>query len=298
MQIDESSMAAPAQQARTRNFTAEEDLLLCKAYINVSQDPIKGNDQKANTFWDAVTASFKSMLKKYSARASDPRLQQSLWNRFKRRIQKDVIAFNAIRKSLQVQSGESDEDFTNRAKVRFSEKYHGRAFQFFHCLEVLSAMPVFSIEDTEIIESSEVAANNSVYSFTKQDRPQGNKAAKNEAKQALIKENYQAKKIKVLHGLNAAMEKVAASSKMLATSVKEANDKDYFVNLARLYKDMGDDGAAKEAVEALKALAPKPKSEVAVASSGDPIPSAIEVGGGDSGGVDDGDDESATSYDL
>ena len=40
--------------AKLRNFTKEEDLLLSRAYVRVSLDPIRGNDQKSQDFWTHV----------------------------------------------------------------------------------------------------------------------------------------------------------------------------------------------------------------------------------------------------
>jgi hypothetical protein len=37
--------------AKLRNFTKEEDLFLSRAYVRVSLDPIRGNDQKSQDFW-------------------------------------------------------------------------------------------------------------------------------------------------------------------------------------------------------------------------------------------------------
>ena len=43
------------------NFSKEEDLFLSRAYVNVSQDPIKGNDRKAATFWGVVKDKFNAL---------------------------------------------------------------------------------------------------------------------------------------------------------------------------------------------------------------------------------------------
>ncbi len=43
---------------RAPNFTAVEDLVLCRAYTAVSKDPTVGTDQSAETFWKKVYESF------------------------------------------------------------------------------------------------------------------------------------------------------------------------------------------------------------------------------------------------
>jgi hypothetical protein len=40
-------------------FTVEEDLLLVSAWLNISMDPIVGNQQKHNTYWDKIYEYFE-----------------------------------------------------------------------------------------------------------------------------------------------------------------------------------------------------------------------------------------------
>ncbi|KAI7868401.1 uncharacterized protein EV154DRAFT_531289, partial [Mucor mucedo] len=41
------------KRARGNNWTFEEDTQLCKSWVEVSTNPIKGNDQKSPDFWKA-----------------------------------------------------------------------------------------------------------------------------------------------------------------------------------------------------------------------------------------------------
>ncbi|KAL6225194.1 hypothetical protein ACLB2K_004045 [Fragaria x ananassa] len=43
------------QSFRTSNFSTDEDRLLISEWLNTSQDPIKGSEQKRNQFWKRVT---------------------------------------------------------------------------------------------------------------------------------------------------------------------------------------------------------------------------------------------------
>ena len=45
--------------ARGVKFTVEEDLLLVSAWLNISMDPIVGNQQKRNTYWDNICEYFE-----------------------------------------------------------------------------------------------------------------------------------------------------------------------------------------------------------------------------------------------
>ena len=52
---------------RAPNFTTVEDLVLCKSYAAVSEDPTVGTDQTAETFWGKVFESFV-LLSAYESR--------------------------------------------------------------------------------------------------------------------------------------------------------------------------------------------------------------------------------------
>jgi hypothetical protein len=56
------SPAAKAKKKREPNYTDVEDLALCKAYANVSTDPIHGTHQKGSTFWNAIKAKYDIFL--------------------------------------------------------------------------------------------------------------------------------------------------------------------------------------------------------------------------------------------
>jgi len=42
------------KSTKKTNFSIEEDILLVKAWISTSIDPIQGTDQKGNKFWDKI----------------------------------------------------------------------------------------------------------------------------------------------------------------------------------------------------------------------------------------------------
>ena len=47
------------KSTRGLKFTVEEDLLLVSAWLNISMDPIVGNQQKRNTYWDNICEYFE-----------------------------------------------------------------------------------------------------------------------------------------------------------------------------------------------------------------------------------------------
>ena len=56
------------QRRRTKNFTADEDILLISAYLNISTDAIQGNEQKSVTYWERVHRYFHEHKKFASTR--------------------------------------------------------------------------------------------------------------------------------------------------------------------------------------------------------------------------------------
>ncbi len=51
----------------TINFSIEKDIVLCKASVKKSQNPIKGNNQKGKLFWKNIFAVFYQFLKEDKA---------------------------------------------------------------------------------------------------------------------------------------------------------------------------------------------------------------------------------------
>jgi hypothetical protein len=49
--------------SKASNFVAVEDVALCKAYVNVTLNPITGVGQKAYSFWDHIHRKYCLLLK-------------------------------------------------------------------------------------------------------------------------------------------------------------------------------------------------------------------------------------------
>ena len=138
-----------ANMTRPKNFSSPEDVILSTAYVNTSLDPIKGNDQKGGDFWYEVTEKYNSMIQEDESGIKGllVRDTSSLYNCFKRQIQKDVVEFNGFLKyaTANRKSGASDKDvFDNASDRMFDAK--GKNFRFVPCLEVLKQMPIFCID--------------------------------------------------------------------------------------------------------------------------------------------------------
>jgi hypothetical protein len=80
---------------KAKNFSSNEDVALCKAFVKVSSDPREGVGQKAVVFWNKVKIAFDIHIVEDEA-GNKGRDSEALMNRFKRHIQKQTNSFNAI----------------------------------------------------------------------------------------------------------------------------------------------------------------------------------------------------------
>jgi No apical meristem-associated C-terminal domain len=148
-----------AQKFRTK-FTEEEDLLICKAWVNASQNPVLGNNQTGDDFWKTVLGGYNELLERLGTQPGPPpkvRKANSLLDRFQRHIQKAVNKFNACwiqRKRLNI-SGTTDNDIVNMALEDYKVQNEGHEFKWVHCLEVLRESPKFSVDNWEDDEDEE-----------------------------------------------------------------------------------------------------------------------------------------------
>jgi hypothetical protein len=93
-----SSNGRPSKAA---NFVAVEDVALCKAYVNVSLNPIDGVGQKPSAFWDHIHRKYCLLLKQDNpSEALLDRDSESLKNRFQHKIQKKMNVYSKYYKQV------------------------------------------------------------------------------------------------------------------------------------------------------------------------------------------------------
>jgi len=103
-------------------WTDEERVALCKAYLSTSLDPIKEGDQSGPTFWASVVAAWKGLLagrpgvRRHTERGVGGVQKQCDKNR------NDVNAFGShymAVKRMELTGNPSDEDMISAAMARF-----------------------------------------------------------------------------------------------------------------------------------------------------------------------------------
>ncbi|MGL5935466.1 MAG: hypothetical protein ACRCZI_07560, partial [Cetobacterium sp.] len=128
------------------HFSPYEDVLLCKAFISTSEDPIVGTDQTKEALYDRVHLKYNELL---VAENADPKYRRdrkpvSCYNRLKRKILPDITLFNPIyRKVIEKnESGKTMEDKMNDALDNYHQEF-GSCFKYHHCLEIIWQIPLY-----------------------------------------------------------------------------------------------------------------------------------------------------------
>ncbi|XP_028054603.1 glutathione S-transferase T3-like [Camellia sinensis] len=140
-QGDQSSPISPQIETtkkpqRGGNFTTEEDSMLISAWLNISLDPVQGNEQKSKAYWLRVWEYFHQ-YKTFSSNRS----QTSLMNRWSA-IQLATNKFSGCFAQIQRlnQSGKTEKDKILDAKKLYKELYKS-SFPFEHCWHELRDQP-------------------------------------------------------------------------------------------------------------------------------------------------------------
>lgn len=264
---------------KLRNFTKEEHLLLSKAYVRVSLDPIRGNDQKSQDFWANVFRVFVALYKaeaEVQEESMADRNPDSIRSRFQRNIQKDVIEFCAICRTNELKSGESQDDFFVRMDHIFEQKKN-KAFRFRHCMPILQEIPKFDWETTEntnIDELAEDFLNDSIEVVTKSDRartpeqkslqkssfvnnastlkrPQGAKAAKRKVVENYVDGKVEEKKIWILQD-------VAAGLNDMADAIQKKQYREHLQAMLMIHQSLGNHQQMLNYLQKLESLTIEP----------------------------------------
>ena len=134
------------EDKKSSYFSEFETVILCRAFVSTSEDPLTGNNQKGKDFWQTVTDKFNQLL---TEEDNDDLYQRdrkmiTIRNRFQRQVQPAVTKFNVFYKKAKtpLQSGKQEEDYINEAMAAYEEHYK-IPFKFRDCLEHLWTMPKF-----------------------------------------------------------------------------------------------------------------------------------------------------------
>ena len=131
---------------KANRFTDEEDLYICKAFINCTTDSIRGADQKGDDFWKKVHKKFYYLYNEEAEVAVDMKWTwKSVRNRFQKTISKSVQKFKGCYKQVlaKEKSGWTKQMYIDLGKEVWL-RLEGKPFKFGDCVRVLHQIPKFN----------------------------------------------------------------------------------------------------------------------------------------------------------
>ncbi|XP_073056994.1 glutathione S-transferase T3-like [Primulina eburnea] len=192
--LDKADSGTAGRRKRS-TWSKVEDEVLARSFVTISDDPIVGNDQKADAFWGRVA----SYYNKNRTPGTPSRIASVIRSHRHNTIQKKVYRFNANYNSVYsaYRSGHSDEDILRLAYEKYREKNNGVAFNLEHAWRIVKDRPMFTPQSvdhhvsTKKARTSESGASNTssnqdaslhVVLNEEETRPMGHKAAKRKGK--------------------------------------------------------------------------------------------------------------------
>ncbi|KAG8366915.1 hypothetical protein BUALT_Bualt16G0017600 [Buddleja alternifolia] len=132
--------------SRSTNYRFDEDYLLCHICLDVSQDPITGNNQTKNRLWNRIT----QLYNETKDVSMEERSRRSLDSHFKA-IEKGVRRLIQCIKKVELYNpnGASEQDILQRAKRMFVEDVQFKTrFKFDYVWNMLKNVEKFHDNDT------------------------------------------------------------------------------------------------------------------------------------------------------
>ena len=98
-------------------WTQEEELILAECYIQISEDPIVGNNQQNDTFWYKVLDEYNEQAKRKGLKERNKNMLTGKWTTMNREVGK----FNSVFEQTLRLSGENDEDLMTRVHILYKD---------------------------------------------------------------------------------------------------------------------------------------------------------------------------------
>lgn len=127
---------------RGKNFTMAEDEQICRSWLWISKDPIKGTDQQRSDFWSAVKLNAESVMPSLGSRTSDGLRQR--FQHLSALVSKYAGCVNFVNK-LKV-SGASAEDQAQKARDMFLSDTKTKTFRIQSCYDILKDEPKYKLQ--------------------------------------------------------------------------------------------------------------------------------------------------------
>jgi No apical meristem-associated C-terminal domain len=129
-----------------KDYSVAENLAICKAWVQASEDPIAGKDQKGTTFFAKVFVFYNENMNAVDGEADNQRTGCAIKNRWCK-INHDVNVFNGFYATVTSieHSGWEEEDYINATKAMYSSRaLDNKPFLFIECWKYLTKFPKWS----------------------------------------------------------------------------------------------------------------------------------------------------------
>ncbi|CAA0827297.1 DNA binding [Striga hermonthica] len=141
---EEQSPNLQGNKGRTKKIEKNEDVLLVDSWLNISMDPVQGNNQKRTTYWNRIHAYFHEN-KDFSSSCNANSLMHR-WSVIQEHVNKFVGCIAQI--EARKQSGTTIEQRLVEAKTLF-ESQEKKEFKFLHCWSILRDSTSKHVDDEE-----------------------------------------------------------------------------------------------------------------------------------------------------
>ena len=130
-----------------KEYSSLENLAICKAWIQVSEDPIAGKDQKGEAFFSKVFSFFLKNMEKENDPLAKGRTACGVKNRWSK-LNHDINVFNGhygTTISTEKSGWETDDYVTAALELYASSSKDGKSFAFLNCWSYLKNFPKWSM---------------------------------------------------------------------------------------------------------------------------------------------------------
>ncbi|GKB49071.1 hypothetical protein Tco_0899824 [Tanacetum coccineum] len=109
----------PEEPKTDRAFwSQEEEQLLAKYFVEISEDPKNGSDQARDTFWYKILTIYNQQADEHGFKTRNKNMLTGKWTPMNRDVQK----FNAIYNQTELLSGENEENLYTRVLSLFRDQ--------------------------------------------------------------------------------------------------------------------------------------------------------------------------------
>ncbi|KAL6841847.1 hypothetical protein ACP4OV_028359 [Aristida adscensionis] len=175
--IDNDDGVEASKSVKKRYWTHDEEVRLASAWLNISKDPIHGNDKKSDSFWGQITEEFNKNSQ--PDRIRDTNQLKIHWSRLSRTINE----FNGywIQVCKMNKSGYSDDQIMEEAQQMYKKKY-SKPFQLVHWWKILRNEPKWCTHAAQSEKEKSEIIDVDLSNDKDVPRPMGREAAKKERK--------------------------------------------------------------------------------------------------------------------